>query len=84
MQKTILKISNMLALLYFLLLLGVEGRCSGWGSGAPCTLECLPIAIMLYHEALLFPTLKLEKHVLLSDTETDFSPSDIDPCLGGP
>jgi hypothetical protein len=39
---------------------------------------------MLYHEALLFPSLESEKHVLLSDTETDFSPSDIDPYLGGP
>jgi len=43
----------------------------------------LPFAALLYHEALLFPALEPEKHILLSDTEMDFSPSDIDPCLGG-
>src|SRR6185437_7651273 len=35
-----------------------------------CTPECLPFTILLDHEALLFPLLKPEKHVLPSDTET--------------
>ena len=35
-------------------------------------------------EALLFPVLKLEEHILLTDMESDFSSPDVDPCLGGP
>ena len=27
---------------------------------------------------------KLEEHVILSNTESDFSSSNVDPCLGGP
>ena len=69
-------------LLFFLL----SFRCGGslmW-LGFWCTLECLPFTILLDHEALFFPFLKPKKHVLPSDTETDFSFSDIDPCLGRP
>ena len=44
----------------------------------------MPFTILLYYEALLFPLLELEKHVLLSNAEMDFSPSDVDPYLGGP
>ena len=35
-------------------------------------------------EALLFSVFKPKEHVLLSDTESDFSSSNIDPCCGGP
>ena len=49
-----------------------------------CTPECLPFTVLLDHEALLFLLLEPEKHILLSDTEADFSPPDIDPCSGGP
>ena len=35
-------------------------------------------------EALLLPMFKPEEHVLLTNTESDFSFSDVDPCLGGP
>ena len=61
-------------------------RCGGslFWLGFWCTPECLPFAIMLYHEVLLFPSLKPEKHVLLSDAESDFSSPDIDPCPGSP
>jgi len=39
---------------------------------------------LLDHEALLFLLLEPEKHILPSDTEMDFSLSDIDSCLGRP
>ena len=55
---------------------------SGWGSGEPQS--ACPSLSLLYHEVLLFSLLELEKHVLLFDAEMDFSPSDIDSCLGGP
>ena len=35
-------------------------------------------------EALLLPMLEPEKHILLPDTELDFSSSDIVPCPGSP
>ena len=35
-------------------------------------------------EALLFPVFKPEEHVLLSDTQSDFYSSNVEPCLGGP
>ena len=55
---------------------------SGWGSGEPQS--ACPSLSLLYHEVLLFSLLELEKHVLLSDAEMDFSLFDVDPCLGGP
>ena len=69
--------------LIFLLL---SFRCGGslFWLGFWCTLECLPFTVLLDHEALLFLLLEPEKHILPSDTETDFSLSDIDPCLGRP
>ena len=33
---------------------------------------------------LLFPVFEPEEHILLSDVESDFSSSDVDPCLGVP
>ena len=48
------------------------------------TPECLPLAILANQEALLFPVFKPEEHILLTDTELDFSFSDVDPCLSGP
>ena len=69
-----------------LLRLFLSSRCGGsvFWLGFRCTPECLPFSVLLYHEALLFPLLEPEKHILPSDTETYFSLSDIDPCLGGP
>ena len=52
--------------------------------GLWCTPECLPFAVLVYQEAQLIPMLEPEKYVLLSYTEVDFSPPDIDPCSGGP
>ena len=68
-----------------LLFLLLSFRCGGslFWLGFWCTPECLPFTILLDHEALLF-LLGSEKHILPSDTETDFSLSDIDPCLGRP
>ena len=62
-----------------LLLFRVVVGTSGCGSGEPQS-ACPSLS----HEALLFPLLELEKHVLLSDAEMDFSPSYVDPCIGGP
>ena len=75
-----------LDLLPHLLFLLLSFRCGGslFWLGFWCTPECFPFTVLLDHEAPLFPFLKLEKHVLPSDTEMDFSLSNIDPCLGGP
>ena len=64
----------------------LSSRCGGsvFWLGFWCTPECLPFTVLLDHEALLFPFLKPEKHVIPSDTETDLSFSDMDPSLGGP
>ena len=66
----------------FFFLLGVDG--SVFWLGFRCTPECLPFTVLLDHEALLFLLLELEKHILPSNMEMDFSLSDIDPCLGRP
>ena len=70
----------------YLLFLLLSFRCGGslFWLGFWCTLECLPFTVLLDHEALLFFLLEPEKHILPSDTEMDFSLSDIDPCLGRP
>ena len=67
---------------------------SSWRTGRGRTLDLSPhllflllsfrCGVLLDHEVLLFPLLKPEKYVLPSDTEIDFSLSDIDPCLGKP
>ena len=69
-----------------LLFLLLSFRCGGslFWLGFWCTPECLPFTVLLDHEAMLFLLIEPEKHILPSDTETDFSLSDIDPCLGRP
>ena len=41
------------------------------------TPECLPFAVLVDQETLLFPMFELEEHVLLTDTESDFSFFDV-------
>ena len=69
-----------------LLFLLLSFRCGGslFWLGFWCTPECLPFTVLLDHEALLFLLLEPEKYILPSDTEMDFSLSDIDSCLGRP
>ena len=64
----------------------LSSRCGGsvFWLGFRCTPECLPFTALLNHEALVLPFLEPEKHFHPTDSEADFSLSDIDPCLGGP
>ena len=55
-----------------------------FGLGEWFTPECLPFAVLMNQEVLLFPVFKFEKHILLSNVEADFSSSDIDPYSGSP